>query len=185
MLILLQNVIYMEEIPSDYIIEADGMRLIVIGKINQSFGGCACPMSVLTHEFLKKLNLNANEIAIADKEAGIEHFGRGVESSIDAVVAVMKASLESINLAEKIANLTSGAKANFAGVVVNKAGSDNLYEKTREELEKRGLPHLGKIPYSESIVEACFMGQTIELAYSGDEIIKIIEKLQITFGFGI
>ena len=43
-------------------------------------------MGVLSREFLKKLCLNANEIAIVDMEAGIERFGRGVESSIDAVL---------------------------------------------------------------------------------------------------
>jgi CO dehydrogenase maturation factor len=44
-------------------------------------------------------------------EAGIEHFGHGVESSIDAVIAVIEPSLESINLAEKIGSLTSEAGA--------------------------------------------------------------------------
>ena len=29
-------------------------------------------------------NLSNNEVAIVDMEAGIEHFGRGVEDSVDA-----------------------------------------------------------------------------------------------------
>ncbi|PIP06978.1 MAG: hypothetical protein COX51_07710, partial [Syntrophobacteraceae bacterium CG23_combo_of_CG06-09_8_20_14_all_50_8] len=111
-------------------------------------------------------------------EAGIEHFGRGVEDSVDAVIAVTEPSLESINLAEKIKDLSSGTGARFAGVVLNKVGSERIYEKMKEELEKRRLPLLGKIPFNEGIVEACLKGQPLELVYTGDEARKIVEKLQ-------
>ena len=185
MSVLLQDVIHMEDIPADYIVEGDGERLITIGKIKQSLEGCACPMGALSREFLKKLHLGTNEIAIVDMEAGIEHFGRGVESSIDAVIAVIEPSLESINLAEKIGSLTLGAGANFVGIVVNKVSSENIYEKIKGELEKRRLPILGNIPFSEGIVEACLQGQPVELAYSRDEAMKIIEKLQTILGSAV
>ena len=63
-------------------LEKDGIRLVAIGKILQSLEGCACPMGVLSREFLKKLRLKDKEITIVDMEAGVEHFGRGVETSI-------------------------------------------------------------------------------------------------------
>jgi len=142
-------------------------------------------MGVLSREFLKKLRLGGNEIAIVDMEAGIEHFGRGVEKSVDAVIAVIEPSLESINLAEKIVDLTSGAGANFEGVVMNKVSSNKTYEKMSKELEKRRLPVLGRIPFSEGIINACLQGQPIELAYSGGEAVKIIEKLQTIMGLAV
>ena len=182
MSILRRDVIYMEDLPADYMVEGDGKQLITIGKIKQSFEGCACPMGVLSREFLKKLRVSPNEIVIVDMEAGIEHFGRGVESSINAVIAVIEPSLESINLAEKINDLTSGAGANFVGVVMNKVSSDNIYKNLKKELEKKRLPFLGKIPFSEGIVEACLQGQPMELAYNGDEAIKITKKLQSILG---
>ncbi|OIP88303.1 MAG: hypothetical protein AUK24_08320, partial [Syntrophaceae bacterium CG2_30_49_12] len=180
MSIMLQDTIQIEDIPGDYIVEGaeKRLRLITIGKIQQSLEGCACPMGVLSREFLKKLNLSNNEIVIVDMEAGIEHFGRGVEDSVDAVIAVTEPSLESINLAEKIKDLSSGAGARFAGVVLNKVGSESIYEKMKEELEKRRLLLLGKISFSEGIVEACLKGQSLELVYTGDEARKIVEKLQ-------
>ena len=184
MSVLLQDVIRMEDIPADYIVASDKERLIAIGKIEQSLEGCACPMGALSREFLKKLCLSTREIAIVDMEAGIEHFGRGVENSIDAVIAVTDPSLESINLAEKIRDLTSGAGARFAGVVVNKVSSDTMYKKIQGELDSRGLPILGKIPFSDGIVEACLHGQALELAHNGDEIIKIVEKLQTMLMLG-
>jgi CO dehydrogenase maturation factor len=182
--IFLQDTIPVEDVPEDYRVENHGMRLIAIGKIKQSFEGCACPMGVLSREFLKKLRLGGNEIAIVDMEAGIEHFGRGVENSVDAVIAVTEPSLESINLAEKIVELTSGAGANFAGIVMNKVGSGKTYEKTSEELEKRRLPILGNIPFSEEIANACLQGQSVELVHGGSEVTKIIKKLQTVLGLG-
>jgi CO dehydrogenase maturation factor len=46
---------------------------VSIGKILQSLEGCACPMGVLSREFLKKLYLNENTVAVVDMEAGVEH----------------------------------------------------------------------------------------------------------------
>jgi CO dehydrogenase maturation factor len=72
MSIFLQDTIPIEDVPEDYRVESEQMRLIAIGKIKQSLEGCACPMGVLCRKFLKKLRLNSNEIAIVDMEAGIE-----------------------------------------------------------------------------------------------------------------
>jgi CO dehydrogenase nickel-insertion accessory protein CooC1 len=70
--------------------------------------GCACPMGVLSREFLKKLRLNENWIAFIDMEAGIEHFGRGIDEAIDKVILVVEPSFESLNVAEKIRDLAAG-----------------------------------------------------------------------------
>jgi CO dehydrogenase maturation factor len=178
MSIFLQDTIPIEDVPEDYRVESDGTRLIAIGKIKQSLEGCACPMGVLSREFLKKLRLGGNEIAIVDMEAGIEHFGRGVENSVDGVIAVIEPSLESINLAEKIAVLASESGAKFAGVVMNKLSSGKEYEIMSTELGNRKLPVLGQITFSEEIINACLQGQPIEPAHSGGQITKIIAKLQ-------
>jgi hypothetical protein len=55
--------------------------MVSVGKINRAFEGCACPMGVLNREFLKKLDLTKNEIALIDRE---------VASSISAGVWMHK-----------------------------------------------------------------------------------------------
>jgi CO dehydrogenase maturation factor len=77
------------EIPTTFVTQSKSCKLVVTGKIHQSMEGCACPMGAITREFLKILQLSPNEVALIDMEAGIEHFGRGIEASIDAVVAVV------------------------------------------------------------------------------------------------
>jgi CO dehydrogenase nickel-insertion accessory protein CooC1 len=59
-----------EDIPCQYVIRRNGIGFVSIGKNLQSLEGCACPMGVLSREFLSKLRLNENEIAIVDMEAG-------------------------------------------------------------------------------------------------------------------
>ncbi|MGM0424446.1 MAG: P-loop NTPase, partial [Thermodesulfobacteriota bacterium] len=46
--ILQQDSLGTDQIPEDYIEREDGLSFAVIGKIQQSLEGCACPMGVLT-----------------------------------------------------------------------------------------------------------------------------------------
>jgi CO dehydrogenase maturation factor len=84
------------DFPQEYVSERDGLRPVAVGKIHQALEGYACPMGVLSREFLKKLRLEPTEAAVVDMEAGVEHFGRGVETSVDAVVGVLEPSLEAV-----------------------------------------------------------------------------------------
>ena len=106
--ILAQDEISADAIPDPYIQKKDGLRLVSIGKILQSFEGCACPMGALNREFLKKIRLGENEFLIVDMEAGVEHFGRGIEAGIDAVLLVIDPSYESIHLAERVKHMAGG-----------------------------------------------------------------------------
>ena len=117
--------------------EANDIRLVCIGKILQSLEGCACPMGALSREFLKRLSLKEGEVAIVDMEAGIEHFGRGIETSIDSVLIVVEPSLDSLELAEKINNLAIEVGIDKVSAVLNKVPSGKLAFKLRDELFKK------------------------------------------------
>ena len=95
------------KIPPEYIFETDGIKLVNIGKILMALEGCACPMGIVSRSFLKKLRLEADEIAVVDLEAGVEHFGRGVETSVDCVLVVVEPSIDSLEVAEKISELAT------------------------------------------------------------------------------
>ena len=91
--------------PGDYVAEKGNIQLMSMGKIYQFGEGCACPINALSSKFLEMLELGDGEFLIADTDAGIEHFGRGVEKGIDVLLVVIDPSRESILLAEKIAAL--------------------------------------------------------------------------------
>jgi CO dehydrogenase maturation factor len=76
-----------------------------MGKIYQFGEGCACPIKALSSKFLEVFDLRDREFLIADTDAGIEHFGRGVETGVDILLVVIDPSRESILLAKKISEL--------------------------------------------------------------------------------
>lgn len=174
--VLSQPEILIEEIPSGYILAKDNLKLIAIGKILQFLEGCACPMGVLSREFLKKLSLKEREIAIVDMEAGIEHFGRGIEEGIDVVLIVVEPSAESIRLAEKIEHLAKGAGIRNVWAILNKITSKDLALKLKSTLAKRKVKVIGTIHHQPAIFEACLAGRPLA-KFGGEEIKKLVDFL--------
>ncbi|MFC1944547.1 ATP-binding protein [Chloroflexota bacterium] len=151
----------LSDIPTGHILRSDGLRLMNIGKILHSLEGCACPMGVLSREFLGKLELEAGEMAIVDMEAGVEHFGRGVETNIDTVVAVVEPSFESLELAMRIKDMAQEVGIKSIWAVLNKVTSDAMETMLKEELDKRSVEMLGALHYDDEVFEDCLSGRRI------------------------
>ncbi len=163
--------IKIEDVPGDFVSEKGNVILISSGKISQSFEGCACPIGALTREFLKKLKTDEQDVVLIDMEAGIEHFGRGIEENIDKVVCVVEPSLESVNLARRIKELSKQAGSHFSGAIINKSNPET--EKIiRERLKKENIPVLGTIRYCKELELACLTGGAIK-----KEMAKEIENI--------
>jgi len=95
----------LENLPTDYLTRKGNIRLLSMGKIYQFGEGCACPINALSSKFLEILDLKEGEFLITDTDAGIEHFGRGVEKGVDILLVIIDPSQESILLAKKISEL--------------------------------------------------------------------------------
>jgi CO dehydrogenase maturation factor len=175
--VLTQDKIQTMEITPPYIMGDGNLKLVSIGKIMQSLEGCACPMGVLSREFLRKLYLKKNEVVIVDMEAGIEHFGRGIETSIDRVLVVVEPSLESIELATKIKNLSADAGVKVVAAVMNKVISEDIGRKLKDELAKRGVRIIGSIPYRPDIFEANLQGHKLVSESADREIKQVADSL--------
>lgn len=165
-----------ERIPLRHMRKKDSLMLVSIGKILQSLEGCACPMGVLSREFLKKLRLRKNEVAIVDMEAGVEHFGRGIDTRIDSVLLVVEPSRESITLAERVKGLAAGMEKSI-WVVLNKIASESLASNLKGELEKRDIRVIGVIPNDPVIFEACLEGSAFSRGEAANQAGKILDFL--------
>ena len=179
MQVLSQDKILVQDIPSRYIVKKDDLRLVTIGKILQSLEGCACPMGVLSREFLAKLKLDKDEVAIIDMEAGIEHFGRGIETSVDSILVVVEPSFESLELAAKVKALASSSGTSRFWAVINKINSSEIAAKIKEQLNQRGVDVIGVIHYDPEVFEACFDGRMIAEGKASVEIRSIINTILI------
>jgi CO dehydrogenase maturation factor len=156
--VLSETQITTAQIPEQHLIQRNGLMLVSIGKILQALEGCACPMGVLSREFLKKLTLEPNELTIVDMEAGVEHFGRGVETSIDNVLIVVEPPLESVNVAQKIHDLASGIGIKNVGAIMNKVPSEEIATRLRTELQERHIEAVGCIYFDADIFSSSLNG---------------------------
>jgi CO dehydrogenase maturation factor len=177
MKIMSQKQIMVSYITSENILKKDNLDLVSIGKILQSLEGCACPMGILSREFLRKLSLASDEIAIVDMEAGIEHFGRGVETSIDTVLVVVEPSFESLQLAERINSLSRGIGINNVWAVLSKAPPNGIAAKLKGKLDTMGIDMIGCIHYNAEIFQSCLAGHIFGKGKAGEEIIDVFDSL--------
>jgi CO dehydrogenase maturation factor len=176
------NVLTEDQIPIDYIppqhlIERNGLTLVSIGKILQSLEGCACPMGVLSREFLKKLTLKEDELVIVDMEAGVEHFGRGVETSIDSVLIVVEPPFESLEVAEKIHSLAVGIGIDNVWAILNKVPSDEIAAKLEGKLAEKGMAVIGCIHFDPEVFESSLEGGVLGKGKAAGEIRDVLDSI--------
>ena len=153
----------LEDIPEGYYTEKDGIRLMVSGKIHQANEGCACAMGTVMKQFVSSLTLEENQIAILDMEAGIEHFGRGLDDEVDLILMVCDPSYESAQLAVKIGELGEKLQKPVY-YVLNKAD-----EESRKVLEQAiGDPEriLAVLPAEPELTRAALLGRKLVLKSS-------------------
>jgi CO dehydrogenase maturation factor len=177
MRVMRQESIKVDDIPDEHIMTKDNLQLVCIGKILQSLEGCACPMGVLNREFLKKLTLEQDEVVVVDMEAGVEHFGRGVETSIDSVLIVVEPSYESLQLAERVNSLSAGIGIQNIRAILSKVPSDEIASRLESELAKRNMDTIGCIHYDPEIFHSCLEGLSLANGNAGDEMHDVFDSL--------
>jgi CO dehydrogenase maturation factor len=135
--------IKISEIPEEYFVQRNGITLLQVGKINQPFEGCDGPMSKVTRDFI----LEGDAVTLIDVEAGIEHYGRGIEKNVDQVIVVVDPTFESILIAQKVSILCQGMGIKNYGIIINKISTNVLKLYVEQELFERGLDVYGLITY--------------------------------------
>jgi CO dehydrogenase maturation factor len=151
------------DIPKDYMSKKGGINLLAIGKIRDFGEGCACPFNALSADFLRMLTLSKDEFALVDTDAGVEHFGRGVEAGCDLLLMVIDPSQESIRLAEKV------------NKIAEEVGKPLYYvlNKTDEETARFLLDSVGQnkvvsvIPVDKRVFKNCLVGEALDFELKG------------------
>ncbi len=162
----------LSDIPKEYYVEKDGVKLMASGKIHEANEGCACTMGSILKEMLAHLELAEDEFAIADMEAGIEHFGRGVDNSVDAVLMIVDPSFESLRLSKKIAELSEsiGKPVFFC---LNRVTEENREIMLETVIDKSRV--ICEMPMKEAILKAGLKGEELTGEYG--EIKAMVKEL--------
>ena len=147
------------EIPPEFVVWEGKIGLMVAGKIEAAFQGCACTTSDIVGDFIRRLSLNStSESLLVDFEAGVESFGRGVERHVDVVLIVVEPSRESILLAKRAAEMARGMGVERVCAVANKVPSPAVGATLFEELRKMDLEVVGAVAQDTAVFEAGMVG---------------------------
>jgi CO dehydrogenase maturation factor len=110
-----------DDLLQKFMVEQDGIRLMVLGAIQTAEGGCACPENTVLKRMLTKLLLSPAQVVLLDMEAGVEHLGRGTIAGVDHLLIVVIPSKSSVRTALRIKNLAHDSgipKISFVGNLV-------------------------------------------------------------------
>lgn len=175
---LIHQEMQLADLPPEYLFVTDsGVRLVNIGKILMALEGCACPMGIVSRSFLKMLRLEPDEVAVVDLEAGVEHFGRGVETSLDCVLVVVEPSIDSLEVAAKINELARQIEIGDVFVVLNKIASAEIGERLRERLSAEDMTVIGTIHQNQEIFESGLDGRPIRAGAAADDTEGVLDFL--------
>ncbi len=162
----------LDDLPKEYLSEKGNIQLLSMGKIYEFGEGCACPINVLSSRVLEILDVGDKEFLIVDTDAGIEHFGRGVEKGVDSLVVVIEPSKDSILLAQKISNLGKQlGKPTY--LVLNRVnhGSEKLL---LESIDKEKV--IATIPENRDVFMSGLAGKELKISFEG--IKQIADRLE-------
>lgn len=160
-----------DDLPKDYVSEKGNINLLSMGKIYEFGEGCACPINVLSSRFLEVLELGNREFLIADTDAGIEHFGRGLERGVDILLAVVDPSQESILLARKISKLGNQVSKPVY-CILNKVNHETQRFLSESLSDERVI---SAIPENKEIFISGLKGEELDLSL--EEVKKIADEL--------
>ena len=146
-----------DDIPGQFSVAVDGIRVLVMGTIDRGRRGCACPENVLLREVLRHLILDANEHVVVDMEAGIEHLGRGTAEAVDAMLVVVEPGWASLQTAARVAKLAGDLGITRVHAVANKIRSD---EDTAFVVSGLGqIPLVATLPYDAELERRARRGE--------------------------
>ncbi len=150
------------DIPKEHVEENGDVSIVGIGKILNPFQGCSCSPMQLARNLVINLAPTDNEIIIADQEAGLESFGRGVEQGCDTIITIVEPSLEAIEMAGTMQYMAEGFGIRRVRAVVSKVEDEEEAEFIIDELSDRDIRYLGALKRDKSISKANLMGNSLK-----------------------
>lgn len=148
------------DIPREFLTGDGNLHLMAIGKIAEAEEGCACGMGFTAKMLLDNLETGENDVVIVDTEAGVEHFGRGLDRFADVILMVIDPSYESIRLSEKVYDMAQ-ALDKPVYFILNKADAEQA-EITKAALREKEAV-IAVIPADPQIMMAGLKGVALEL----------------------
>lgn len=153
------------DLVEPFVVQSGNRRLVCAGKIDDPLMGCACTIGTYAKLLIQNLTPGRNELVIADQEAGVESFGRGIEQCCDTVLILVEPSNESVALAEKIQYMAQGLGIRRIRAILNKIEDEEQEEYLMQALSARGVRFLGSLPQLKEIRRQNLYGAELTPAF--------------------
>jgi len=148
-----------DDIPEQFSLMKDGIRLLVMGGIDQGGAGCACPQSAFLRSLLQHVMLERSDWVFIDCEAGLEHLGRATARGADALIVVVEPSRSSMETGLRIRQLAAEIGLSRLYVVGNKVRDPE--ERGLIEEAMAGMKVLTCLPESAELRRASSRGMQV------------------------
>jgi CO dehydrogenase maturation factor len=162
------------EIPTQYSLWKGNLGLFQVGKIQKACEGCDGPMSKVTRDFI----VTGPHVTVIDVEAGVEHFGRGVETNVDIILVIVDPSFESFEVAARVVDLCRMMHVETAWAILNNVPSQEIETGMRSALHERTVNILGVVRYDESVRNAGLKGTAIGTCEAMEDIAVCLTNLE-------
>lgn len=156
-----------DDIPDEYSLVHEGVKLITLGTVPKAGTGCLCPEGTLLRVLMRHIMVQRNEAVIIDMEAGLEHLARGSTESMDAFIVVVEPGQRSIQTAHQIRRLAADLGIEKVFVIGNKIVDDSDREIIKEGVAPMDV--IGYMEISEGIRDADRKGVS---GYDNDDNLK-------------
>lgn len=164
-----------DDLPDKFCAEHRGIKLVVMGYIEQGGRGCACPENKFLSALLQHLLIQRDEMVILDMVAGIEHLGRATVQAVDAMITVIEPGLRSLETARKISKLANDLGIKKIWTVANKIRNDK--EKRFIEEHSDNLKMVAFVPFNGQIMEN---DRRVPSEINNPQVIQEIEQIRET-----
>ena len=149
---------YVADIPDIYAKDINGVKLLVMGTVDLGGSGCVCPEHVMLKAVLSSLTYRKDDVVIMDREAGLEHLGRGTAANMDQFIVVIEPGARSVQTYRNVKRLASDLGVKRVRVVANKVRDERDEEFIRNSIPAEDL--LGFVHYNLEIMDADRNGQS-------------------------
>ena len=147
------------DLPDRFSVEREGIRLLLLGAVEQGGSGCYCAPSAVLKQLVTHVLIQRQEVVLLDLYAGVEHLGRATADSVDTMLVVSDATRRSVQTAHKIHKLATDIGLQRVLLVGSKVRDD---EDVRFLTDEAGdLPLLGWLPHTDHAIPADRQGKAL------------------------
>ncbi len=120
-----------------------------------------CRVHATVRGLLGELVAGAEDVAVADMEAGLEHLSRGTPRHADRVLAVLEPYYRSLETGARVADLARELGVKEVHAVANKVRGEEDRRALEDFCRARGLALLGAVPHDEAVLTADREGKAL------------------------